>query len=66
MEDIVRQRVGNGHAHPKEQKKGFTWERLFGSLHPYDEISWERRDARITKMDGTIVFEQKNVEVPSF
>jgi ribonucleoside-diphosphate reductase alpha chain len=56
MEDIVR--TGNGHA--------LTWERLFGIMHPYDEISWERRDARIAKMDGTVVFEQKEVEVPSF
>ncbi len=46
--------------------KGIIWERRFGSGHPYDEISWERRDARITKSDGTVVFEQKDVEVPAF
>jgi len=48
------------------KKSGFTWERLFGTVHPYDEITWERRDARITKANGTVVFEQLNVEVPSF
>jgi len=50
------------------KKTGFTWERLFGSssAHPYDEISWEKRDARITKANGTVVFEQLGVEVPSF
>ena len=30
------------------------------------KIHWERRDARITKSDGTVVFEQLNIEVPSF
>ncbi len=49
-------------------KKGFSWERLFGqdSRHPYDEIVWERRDARITKSDGSVVFEQNDIEVPAF
>ena len=57
---------GNGHVHALTGKKGFTWARLFGSGHPYDEITWELRDARITKSDGSIVFEQTNVEIPSF
>jgi ribonucleoside-diphosphate reductase alpha chain len=34
-------------------------------IHPYDEIVWERRDARITNYrDGSIAFEQRGVEVP--
>src|SRR4051812_15957457 len=34
-------------------------------VHPYDEIAWERRDARITNYrDGTVAFEQTDVEVP--
>lgn len=33
--------------------------------HPYDEIEWERRDSRITHyLDGSVAFEQKNVEFP--
>lgn len=47
-------------------KTGFIWTRLFGEGHPYDEIVWEKRTAKITKGDGTAVFEQQNVEVPSF
>jgi len=47
-------------------KTGFVWNRLFGENHPYDDIEWDRRTAKITKGDGTIVFEQNNVEVPSF
>ncbi|MDP2647780.1 MAG: vitamin B12-dependent ribonucleotide reductase, partial [Candidatus Yanofskybacteria bacterium] len=45
---------------------GFKWKRLFGSGHPYDEINWELRTAKIVKSDGTVVFEQKDVEIPSF
>src|SRR5579872_4684675 len=34
--------------------------------HPYDEVTWERRDARITNFrDGTVAFEQRDVEVPT-
>ncbi len=49
-------------------RTGFAWQRLFGnaSAHPYDEIKWELRDARITKADGSVVFEQTGVEVPAF
>ncbi|HZZ99313.1 MAG TPA: vitamin B12-dependent ribonucleotide reductase, partial [Candidatus Paceibacterota bacterium] len=45
---------------------GFPWKRLFGEVHPYDSIKWERRSAKITRGDGTVVFEQNNIEVPSF
>jgi len=45
---------------------GIKWPRLFGDGHPYDSIRWEKRMAKITKGDGTTVFEQKDVEVPSF
>ncbi|MDP1819955.1 MAG: vitamin B12-dependent ribonucleotide reductase [Acidimicrobiales bacterium] len=35
-------------------------------VDPYDEITWERRDARITNFqDGTVAFEQLGVEFPS-
>ena len=35
-------------------------------VHPYDTVTWERRDARITNFrDGTVAFEQLGVEVPS-
>ena len=34
--------------------------------HPYDELTWERRDARLTNfLDGSIAFEQTGVEFPS-
>src|SRR5829696_7200228 len=35
-------------------------------LHPYQQVEWEKRDARITNFrDGTVAFEQKNVEFPT-
>src|SRR3954452_6012192 len=34
--------------------------------HPYDQVVWERRDARITNYkDGSVAFEQLGVEVPA-
>ena len=34
-------------------------------VHPYDEIEWERRDARITNYrDQSVAFEQLGVELP--
>ncbi len=42
-------------------RRHFTTE----GVHPYDEVVWERRDARITNFrDGTVAFEQLGVEVP--
>src|SRR5437870_5048745 len=33
--------------------------------HPYDAVSWQRRDARITNFrDGSVAFEQRDVEFP--
>ncbi len=33
--------------------------------HPYDQVDWERRDARITNYrDGSVAFEQRDVEFP--
>lgn len=42
--------------------------RLFTSpgVHPYDEVEWERRDARLTNWsDGSTAFEQLGVEFPA-
>ena len=43
-------------------RRHFTTE----GVHPYEEVAWERRDSRITDYrDGSIAFEQLDVEVPS-
>ncbi len=43
-------------------KRHFTAE----GVHPYDQVTWERRDSRIVNYrDGAVAFEQLDVEVPS-
>ena len=43
-------------------RRHFTTE----GVHPYDELTWERRDARITNFrDGSVAFEQLDVEFPA-
>ncbi|MFN8196364.1 MAG: vitamin B12-dependent ribonucleotide reductase [Nocardioidaceae bacterium] len=48
---------------------GMTISRVFSTegVHPYDEITWERRDVVQTNWKtGETVFEQKGVEFPDF
>jgi len=47
---------------------GLKWSRFFGIREedPYGSITWETRTAKIVKQNGEVVFEQKEVEVPSF
>jgi len=50
------------------QRLGIGIRRFFTSedRHPYDEVVWDRRDARISNFrDGSVAFEQLNVEVPA-
>jgi ribonucleoside-diphosphate reductase alpha chain len=50
------------------QRLGIGIRRFFTTedRHPYDEMIWDRRDARISNFrDGTVAFEQLDVEVPS-
>jgi ribonucleoside-diphosphate reductase alpha chain len=48
--------------------KGLTFERRWTTpgIHPYDEITWELRSAEIKNESGKTVFEQTDIEVPSF
>jgi len=48
--------------------RGLTIKRFYTrpGVDPFDEVLWERRTARIVGSDGTVVFEQANVEFPSF
>ncbi|HET9732804.1 MAG TPA: vitamin B12-dependent ribonucleotide reductase [Acidimicrobiales bacterium] len=53
---IAPQRLGIG------LRRHFTTE----GVDPYDEVTWDTRDARITNFrDGSVAFEQLGVEVPS-
>ncbi|MDR1711912.1 MAG: vitamin B12-dependent ribonucleotide reductase [Propionibacteriaceae bacterium] len=49
--------------------KGLTIERVFttAGVHPYEEITWERRDITQTNWKtGEVIFEQRDVEFPDF
>ncbi len=35
-------------------------------LHPYDEVQWELRSAKIASSSGKVIFQQDDVEVPDF
>ena len=50
------------------KNSGLSIERVFTSgVHPYDEVTWERRDVVQTNWKtGEVVFEQKGVEFPDF
>jgi ribonucleotide reductase alpha subunit len=50
-------------------RKGLTIRRIHTreGVHPYDEVTWERRDVVMTNWrDGSVNFEQKGVEFPDF
>jgi ribonucleoside-diphosphate reductase alpha chain len=50
------------------QRLGIGLRRFFTTedRHPYDEVLWDRRDARISNFrDNSVAFEQLNVEVPA-
>src|SRR5437773_5922258 len=34
-------------------------------VHPFEEVTWERRRTVIANPDGSVVFRMENVEVPS-
>src|SRR5881275_695580 len=49
--------------------RGLRIERVYTrpGVHPYDEVSWERRDVVMTNWrDGSVNFEQRGVEFPDF
>lgn len=62
LSEIIEPKIGNG----KISHQGLAWHRLFGQSDPYDSINWEIRTAKITKGNGEVVFEQKDVEAPDF
>jgi ribonucleoside-diphosphate reductase alpha chain len=50
-------------------RRGLRLERVYttAGVHPYDEVTWERRDVVMTNWrDGTVNFEQRGVEFPDF
>jgi len=46
---------------------GLRIEHFFSTpgVHPFDELEWEIRSAKITSDSGEVIFEQGNIEVPA-
>jgi len=49
-----------------EDVQGLSFQRYFSrpDAHPFDELGWENRVARIANEKGEVIFEQNPVEVP--
>ena len=68
MTETVGTRHGDGDI-PSRQGRGLRVERVYttAGVHPYDEITWQRRDVVMTNWrDGSVNFEQRGVEFPDF
>src|SRR5271156_1470796 len=54
-------------ARPAPRSAGLSFSRHFTrpGISPFEEITWEFRDAIIQDYKGRTIFEQKNVEVPA-
>lgn len=52
----------------QNMRNGMRFSHFFSKegAHPFDEIKWEKRDARIVDANEQVIFEQKDVEVPKF
>jgi ribonucleoside-diphosphate reductase alpha chain len=63
--DRLVEGMGDGR---REGAPGIAFPRAFTlpGVDPFDEISWERRSAVIGNERGETVFEQRDVEIPSF
>ena len=56
-------------SHNTKKGKGLSIERIYTNegVHPYDEVTWERRDVvQQNWKTGETVFEQRGVEFPDF
>jgi ribonucleoside-diphosphate reductase alpha chain len=72
--DVTRSNDAAARQKPKSDRavhpaNGLKVERVYTTpgVHPYDEVTWERRDVVMTNWrDGSINFEQRGVEFPDF
>ncbi|HEX6516262.1 MAG TPA: vitamin B12-dependent ribonucleotide reductase, partial [Nocardioidaceae bacterium] len=69
MTETVNGPASAGGRKSAKATKGLKIERVFSTegVHPYDEVTWERRDVVQTNWKtGEAVFEQRGVEFPDF
>ena len=66
MSETVINRPGKS---TTKSNKGLVLERIYTTpgVHPYDEVTWERRDVvQANWKTGEVIFEQRGVEYPDF
>ncbi len=64
LSSLEQERIsGNG-----ADGRGLTITRFYTTpdKHPFDNVIWEQRAAKISNDKGEVIFEQKNIETPSF
>jgi ribonucleoside-diphosphate reductase alpha chain len=66
MDVSVQKSKGKPQKKDKVARRGLAVERFFTTkgVDPADELAWETRTAQITGEGGSLIFEQKDVEVP--
>jgi len=67
----ARPQAGDGHRSRRSGRRGtagLVVERFWTDpdVHPFDEVTWELRTAQIANERGEVIFEQRDVEFPSF
>jgi ribonucleoside-diphosphate reductase alpha chain len=68
-EDMTETASGPAAQGSSKRAKGLTLRRIYtrDGVHPYDDVTWERRDVVMTNWrDGSVNFEQRGVEFPDF
>ncbi|ASU79526.1 ribonucleoside-diphosphate reductase, adenosylcobalamin-dependent [Actinopolyspora erythraea] len=69
MTETVGTPTAAGESESGSRETGIRVERVYTTegVHPYDEVNWERRDVVMTNWrDGSVNFEQRDVEFPDF
>ena len=64
--ETLPQTAGTTAQRQSSAARGLSFQRHFSTagVSPYDQITWELRDAIIQDWKGKVIFEQKNVESP--
>ena len=68
-DDMTETASGSAAQDGKGARKGLQIRRVYtrAGTHPYDDVTWERRDVVMTNWrDGSVNFEQHGVEFPDF
>jgi len=68
VESISTEALGRVSAPVASGTAGLEYERFFTreGIDPFDEIEWDTRSAVIGNEKGSVVFEQRDVEIPKF